>query len=89
MRPKTALILIIGFLLFGVFLWPGLYHYGHDAYMGMPYRVNRITGKTQYLIRGTWFPSGKPKKDTELSAKEKMEQELERRRLLQEREGQK
>jgi hypothetical protein len=56
MRTSHLLLIIAGFLAFGLFLWPGLYHY--TAISGqsgsLPVRINRITGATQTFDGERW-----------------------------------
>jgi len=55
MKPLCLVVLVLALLLFGYFVWPTPYEYGRGisgpGHIGVPYRTNRITGKTEWWHR--------------------------------------
>jgi len=70
MNTKTTAIICGTLILVGILFWPTLYRYDNTTLHGntLPVRSHRLTGFTEYLLMGKWYPQEgqKIRKNTKL-----------------------
>lgn len=63
MNTKGIAIICGTLILIGILFWPTLYRYDKMTWQGntFPVRTHRLTGYTEYFLRGKWISSKKSK----------------------------